>query len=291
MLQQAVRTAKNHLPGEEDQIGLIKEIMTIMAASDQNASAPYIAHKIQTALKEALQNPDPFSEDKYYYNQEMLKLEKELTQTRDSFPDPFTAGLKLAAAGNIIDFGPGYDLSRNRVLEAIKETLARDLPQEVLISLRDALRPAQTVLYLGDNAGEIVLDKLFIAVIKDLYPGLEIYFATRGEPVLNDITEADAYLVGMDKMARIINNGTDIPGTVLEYCSHEFQALFADADVIISKGQGNFESLYGSGRENLYYIFLCKCSLFMERLGAGQNELILMKEPEAPTSEAPAIND
>lgn len=278
LLQQAVRIAKNHLPNEADQIVLIKDIMATMASMEENVSAPYIARKIQIALKEALNNPDPYKEDKNYYNQEMLKLEKELTQVRDSSPERFEAGLKLAAAGNIIDFGPGYDLSRDKVLDTIKETLTRDYPREVLISFRAALKQASKVLYLGDNCGEIVLDKIFIATIKEYYPALEVYFATRGKPVLNDITEEDAYLVGMDRLATIINNGTDIPGTVLEYCSADFQKIFAEVDVIISKGQGNFESLYGSGRENLYYIFLCKCSLFMERLGAKQNDIMLIKE-------------
>lgn len=278
LLQQAVRIAKNHLPNETEQIVLVKEIMATIADMDENVSAPYIAHKIQIALKEALNNPDPYKEDKNYYNQEMLKLENELLQVRDSSADPFVTGLKLAAAGNIIDFGPGYDLSRDKVLESIRETLTRDYPQEILISLQSDLKQAGKVLYLGDNAGEIVFDKIFIATIKDYYPTLEVYFATRGKPVLNDITEEDAYLVGMDKLAGIINNGTDIPGTVLEYCSSDFRKIFAEADVIISKGQGNFESLYESGREKLYYIFLCKCSLFMERLGVRQNDIMLIKD-------------
>lgn len=278
LLQQAVRLAKNNLPNEEEQIEMIQQITAMMSMIDNNVSAPYIAHKIQKALKKALKNPDPYKEDKYYYNQEMLKLETELTRVCELSPDPLATGLKLAAAGNIIDFGPGYDLSRDKVLDSIKETLAREYPPKDLNSLRTDLQKAKKVLYLGDNAGEIVFDKIFIAAIKKFYPDLEIYFTARGGPVLNDITEDDAYLVGMDKLAIIINNGTDIPGTVLEYCSLDFQRIFTEADVIISKGQGNFESLYGSGRENLYYIFLCKCSLFMERLGAKQNDIMLIKE-------------
>lgn len=278
LLRQAVRTAKIYMPNEEAQQKLVKEIMAEMIALNDDVSAPYIAHKIQDALINALGNPDPYKEDKDYYNREMLKLESDLLKLRDSYEDTFTAGIKLAAAGNIIDFGPGYDLSRDKVLESIKETLTMDYPWEVLISLHTAMKKGTTLLYLGDNAGEIVFDKIFITTIKDYYPLLNVYFATRGKPVLNDITEEDAYLVGMDSLARIINNGTGIPGTVLEYCSSEFKRIFDEADVIISKGQGNFESLYGDGRENLYYLFLCKCSLFMERLGAKQNQLIFMRE-------------
>lgn len=278
LLQQAVRIAKNHLSTEEAQTQLVRRIMGIIANIDGDVSAPYIAHKIQISLKEALNNPDPYQKDKEYYNYEMLKLENEMTQLLASAEDPFDTGLKLAAAGNIIDFGPGYELSREVVLRTIKETLAKEYQQEVSQSLKAALEHADQILYLGDNAGEIVLDKVFIQTIKACYPELEVYFATRGKPVLNDITEADAYLVGMDRLAKIINNGTDIPGTVLEHCSSDFGKVFAEADVIISKGQGNFESLYGCGRDNLYYIFLCKCNLFMEKLGARQNDIMLMKE-------------
>ncbi len=278
LLQQAVRLAKNHLPSEKAQIELVKQIMATMASIDEDASSPYIAHKIQIALKESLKNPDPYREDKKYYNLEMLKLENELKQLLESSDNPFDTGLKLAAAGNIIDFGPGYELSRDVVLRTIKETLAKDYQHEVSESLKAALEHADKILYLGDNAGEIVFDKVFIQTIKECYPQREVYFATRGKPVLNDITEEDAYLVGMDSLAMIINNGTDIPGTVLEYCSSDFRKIFVEADIIISKGQGNFESLLGCGRENLYYIFLCKCSLFMERLGAKQNDIMLMQE-------------
>jgi uncharacterized protein with ATP-grasp and redox domains len=278
LLRQAVRTAKTHIPDEETQLALLKEIMKEMLVSDNDASAPFIAHRIQEIMVNTLDNPDPYQEDKEYYNREMLNIESELIKLRDSCENPFAAALKMAGAGNIIDFGPGYDLSREKVLEIVETTMKIDLPGEVLLALRNDLRNAATLLYLGDNAGEIVFDKIFIDVIKNSFPELKIYFAARGKPVLNDITEADAYRVEMDKLAEIINNGTSIPGTDLEHCSAVFSNIYNKADVVISKGQGNFETLYGSGRQSLYYLFLCKCNLFMERLGAQQNDLIFLKE-------------
>jgi len=208
----------------------------------------------------------------------MLKLEGDFYALVESAVNPLDIALKLAAAGNIIDFGPGYDLSRDNVLKTIKESMEKDYSQEVFVSLASALKDADKLLYLGDNAGEIVFDKIFIRTIKECYPHLQIDFATRGEPIMNDVTEEDAYMVGIDTYANIINNGTDIPGTILEHCSDSFVNVFNEADVIISKGQGNFESLYGNGYNNLYYIFLCKCDLFMDRFGARRNDLVLMKE-------------
>lgn len=278
LVNQAARMAKLHLGDEEAQRRVVKEIMLEIGASEDGASAPYIAHKIQRVLREALQNPDPYREEKIYYNSEMLKLEDEFLALLESAEDRMEMAFRLAAAGNIIDFGPGHDLSRAGVLEVLDQTLEKGFDRAVLDALRADLREARQLLYLGDNAGEIVFDKVFIGAIRAEYPGLAVDFATRGAAVLNDITEEDAYSVGMDSLARILNNGIDIPGTVLEHCSPAFRRAFADADVIIAKGQGNFESLYGTGRKNLYYIFLCKCNLFMERCGARLNDIILMKE-------------
>lgn len=278
LLQQGVRTARLHLDTEEEQRNLLKRLIVEIAAVDDNVSAPFIAQKMQQALKEMLHNPDPYYKEKCYYNQEMLKLEDNFSQLVESAANPLTVALKLAAAGNFIDFGPGYDLSKDNVLKTINDTIRKDYPEEVFLSLNSALMEADKLLYLGDNAGEIVFDKIFIRTIKTCYPNLQIYFATRGKPVLNDVTEEDAYFVGIDAYAHIINNGTDIPGTIIEHCSNSFVSIFNTADVIISKGQGNFESLYGSGCSNIYYIFLCKCNLFMERFGTQQNDLVLLKE-------------
>jgi len=278
LLNQGIRVARRYLENEEEQRTLLKSIIAEIAVMDNNVSAPYIAHKIQRALKEILENPDPYQKEKRYFNQEMLKLEGDFYALVESAVNPLDIALKLAAAGNIIDFGPGYDLSRDNVLKTIKESMEKDYSQEVFVSLVSALKDADKLLYLGDNAGEIVFDKIFIRTIKEYYPHLQLEFATRGKPIMNDVTEEDAYLVGIDDYASIINNGTDIPGTILEHCSDSFVNVFNEADVIISKGQGNFESLYGNGYNNLYYIFLCKCDLFMDRFGARRNDLVVMKE-------------
>lgn len=278
LLNQGIRVARLFLETEEDQRIFINSLIAEIAVMDNNVSAPYIAHKIHRALKETLQNPDPYQKEKLYYNQEMLKLEDDFYALVEVATNPLDVALKLAAAGNIIDFGPGYDLSRENVLRAIKDSMEKGYSQEVFLSLVSALKDADKLLYLGDNAGEIVFDKIFIRTIKECHPHLQIDFATRGEPIMNDITEEDAYMVGIDAYASIINNGTDIPGTILEHCSDSFVNVFNKADVIIAKGQGNFESLYGNGYKNLYYIFLCKCNHFVERFGARQNDLVLMKE-------------
>lgn len=278
LLNQAVRMTRERVDDRQEQKRLMQKVLQEMADSDENASAPYVAHRIQRVIRQALQDPDPYREGKRYYNTAMLKMEDCLGDLIAAADDKLCIALKLAAAGNVIDFGPGYDLSRDKVLAVIRQTMEQGISPTVFAALQSSLAAGRRLLYLGDNCGEIVLDKLFIRTLKEHYPHLEVQFAARGGPVLNDITREDAYLVGMDEYAEIVDNGTDIQGTELAYCSPEFVDLFHQADTIIAKGQGNFESLYGCDKSNLYYIFLCKCNLFMDRCGARQNEVMLVAE-------------
>ncbi len=278
LLNQAVRLAKEHLSSEQEQSELVREILRVLANVDNDDSAPQVTQKMQRLFKEYLQNDDPYREAKHYYNTEMLKLEQEFEELVNRAEHKVEAAMKLAAAGNIIDFGPGHDISRENVMAVIRQTLEHEFASHAVRTLKSQLQASQSMLYLGDNAGEIVFDKIFIRTIKAAYPQLEIWFAARGEAVLNDITEDDAYFVGMDKIAYVINNGTDIPGTALEHCSVQFRKVFRESDVIIAKGQGNFESLHGCGRKNLHYLFLCKCDLFTQLFGAAKNGVVLMSE-------------
>ncbi|MEN6351278.1 MAG: ARMT1-like domain-containing protein, partial [Syntrophomonas sp.] len=191
LLGQAVRLAKEHIDSEGARQSLLKRVLREMADLEDDASAPYAAQKIQRLFKELLQNPDPYREEKHYYNTEMLKLENDFEELIRSANDGLSTALKLAAAGNVIDFGPGYDLSREKVLQVIRETLEKEFPVEPFEELKSRLKNGKKLLYLGDNAGEIVLDKVFIRTIKEYHPQLEVKFATRGMPVINDVTEED----------------------------------------------------------------------------------------------------
>jgi len=137
--------------------------------------------------------------------------------------------------------------------------------------LKEALEKASTVLYLGDNSGEIVLDKLFIETIN--HPNL--YFATRGGKVINDITLEDAEMVGITKVAKVISNGYDAPSTLLDYCSPEFRNLFNQADVIISKGQGNLEGLIHNRSKDIFFLLMVKCSVIGDMIGVEEKNSVV----------------
>lgn len=152
----------------------------------------------------------------------------------------------------------------------------KHISQEYPYFIED-LRHAKTLVYLTDNCGEIVLDKIFMRFIKEAYPNLKITAIVRGESVINDATLEDATEVGLTEVVRCIGNGTAAPGTVFRCLSEEARQVLESADMIISKGQGNFESMYGEGF-NPYYIFLCKCELFVRRFGLSQYEMVFAKE-------------
>lgn len=275
LLNQAVSLAVKHIKEDQDRLSFfIRVLREIPGSIDESTIAPLVAGKIHRIFRDFTTNCDPYREDKDYYNQKMLSLEGDFDSFIANAENKLAAAVKLAAAGNVIDFGAIPDLESPMVFRFIKETMEKEFPGYALERLLNELEQAKTLLYLGDNAGEIVLDKLLIKEIKKHYPELNIYFATRGKPVINDVTENDADSVGIDKYANIINNGTDFPGTVLSACSSGFLEIFHKADVVISKGQGNFESLADDAKK-IYFIFLCKCGYFEKKLGIAKHEIVL----------------
>jgi hypothetical protein len=181
----------------------------------------------------------------------------------------FETAMRLAIAGNIIDYGVSdhFDLQ-----EALDKVLFSGFAIDHSAELEKAAAKAKTILYLGDNAGEIVFDKLFIETM--MHPNL--WFAVRGSPVINDATMEDARYVGMDEVAHVIPNGYDAPSTLLEHCSAEFRELFDRADLIISKGQGNLEGLLDNQTEReIYFLLMVKCDVVADVLGVPKGSFVV----------------
>ena len=141
---------------------------------------------------------------------------------------------------------------------------------------RDILK-AESILYLGDNCGEICFDKLLIKRISELNPGCKLYFGVRGEAVVNDNTEEDAYSVGIDEYATIISNGDYALGTVLSRVSDEFREIYDKADVVIAKGQANYESL-SEEQKSIYFMLMTKCKVISDNIGVKEKSLVCLKK-------------
>jgi uncharacterized protein with ATP-grasp and redox domains len=252
---------------KEKQEPAMRALLTFLSKIDLKQSLPQMGKEMHRLIRGVLENPDPYAEIKRAFNQLMLEYYPDLEKLVDNAADPFSMALRLAIAGNIIDFGPGRPFDFNATLERAKSmVLAVDKSE----SLRDSSPRAEMLLYLGDNAGEIVMDRIFLETIR--HPN--VYFAVRGAPVINDATIDDARAVGIDKIARVISNGDDAPGTILEATSAEFRDIFDRADLVIAKGQGNFEGLYGIDK-NIYYILMAKCDHVAAHLGVRKGDLVV----------------
>ena len=185
--------------------------------------------------------------------------------------NPFEKALRLAISGNIIDYGVGNTFDIDGAMYKVQNSnFAIDDSKE----LKEKISKAETVLYLGDNAGEIVFDKLFIETI--IHPNL--YYAVRGAAIINDATIEDAHYINMNQVADVISNGYDAPSTVLDKCSTEFKEIFEKADVIISKGQGNLEGLLDQTDKEIFFLLMVKCQVISEKLGVNKGDFVVMKK-------------
>ncbi len=250
---------------------------TYLAGANYEGCTPESMGELWQILLRHAGEADPYAQIKSRCNREAAKM---LPATREKIArakEPFIVALKYAIAGNLIDYGLEHPVSieeQNAQIDAIANTAFSIDESE---SLYQALAEADTLLYLGDNAGEIVFDKLLIETIRRVFPRLDVSFAVKGSPVLNDVTRLDADEVGMGEIARVIDNGDASPGTVLPRTSAPFRRAFTAADVVLSKGQGNFESLDGTDRENLFFLFTAKCDTVCTEVGVPKFSIVCMK--------------
>jgi len=256
------------LPEESKESGM-RRLLAFLAKADYQQSPPALGRELHRLLRDELTNPDPYRDIKRKYNRMMLDLYADFEQMVKTANDPFDMAMRLAIAGNVIDFGPQRQLD---VMDTINRIVHTQLAIDDSSQLEKDLHAAETVMYIGDNCGEIVLDKLFITTIN--HPNL--YFVVRGGPVINDATMYDAKLVGVDQIAKVITTGDAAPGAVWETASDEFKQIFKKADVIIAKGQGNLEGLIEI-QQNIYFLLVAKCDLIANRMGARTGDFIVSK--------------
>ncbi|MBN1952793.1 MAG: DUF89 family protein [Bacteroidales bacterium] len=232
---------------------------------------PELATLIHRQAKAILKNEDLYNSEKRMVNQTLLKWSDYWNGFIRESKDSFATAAKLAVVGNIIDYG-AHSL-RDNLLEQIHALNEVPLKIDETKELREALNKAKLVLYLGDNAGEVFFDRLFIEQMQ--HPN--IFFATRGKPVINDVIKYDALEVGIDQVSTLISNGYDAPSTLLEYCSVEFREIYSKADLIISKGQGNFEGLMNEGHPDTYFMLIAKCKPMADMLEVEANDMVIRK--------------
>ena len=268
-LRQALDAARQVTDDEEVQWAVLRRVCHTLQLVDVRRPPPAMAQHIHRIIRAVL-GEDPYRKLKERMNRLGVALRERLRPQVAGAPDPFAAAVRVAIAANCIDFGARRNITPRSVTRQLEA--AFDLPLHGSVAaLRRAAGRARHILYLADNAGEIALDRL---LIEQLPPGA-VTVAVRGRPVINDATLDDAEEAGLAGWAKLIANGSDAPGTLLADCTPAFREAFVQADLIVAKGQGNYESLAGTRGRPIYFLLIPKCPLVARHVGAPEDTLVV----------------
>lgn len=271
LVNQAVKTAEMlQLENREEMYRLIFRNMSCM---DMNKTNPELVGENFRIIKEFCRCEDPYRETKAHYNRAFLKQAAVYDEKITSFEE----AVKYAIVANIIDFNPIHGDVEKDIRKYFGSMDTLEMAVNHTVQLEEDIRRAKAILYLGDNCGEICFDKLLIRRIRKMNPEVKVYFGVRGEAVVNDNTVEDALFVGMDEEATVISNGDWALGTVLERVSPAFRQVYDAADVVIAKGQANFECL-SEEEKNIYFLLMVKCPVIARYTAVPEKSLVCMQQ-------------
>lgn len=252
---------------------MVREMLHWTAKMDLNQPPPVLGQHIHRRLREICGVADPYRTEKIRLNRVAKNVVSQLEEEVKNSKDTLATALRMAIAGNVIDLGVNAGITHADVLGAVKQALAEPLAGD-LDRFRQAVNKARRILYLADNAGEIVFDRLLIEALSPE----RVTLAVRGAPVINDATRADAHTAGIHEICHVIDNGSDAPGTLLDNCSKMFRQQFNEADLIIAKGQGNFETL-SEAPYPIFFLFKVKCPVIGAHAGLPVGTHVMARAP------------
>jgi uncharacterized protein with ATP-grasp and redox domains len=271
LIRQAIGIAEMISDNTAAHSRIIPDILHCASVSDLKLSPPALAQILHRSLKESTGLKDPLEAFKKQQNELAIQFIPEYRDRVLSASDPLITAARFAISANGIVPGKHDTFSSKGIKKTVERTMT-----EAFYGERDAFRKsvenAHSILYLTDNAGEIAFDRLLVELISPS----KVTMAVRGAPVFNDATISDAAAVGLDEIVDIIDNGSDAPGTLLEDCSSEFIRRYRDADLVISKGQGNYQSLKGEEKE-IFFLFNVRCTVTATQSGAPLGAHLLLK--------------
>ncbi len=270
-IKQMINTLAQTEISEEKARQIIYQTLPIFPQLDPQGTPAENSTIILRKVNELLGIEDPFYTAKKESNELALKLLPQLKERIRQSSDPLFTALQIAVAGNIIDMGILKDFD---VEGSIREAMAKNFARDDYESFQQRLKEAREIIILGDNSGEIAFDRLLAEQLSE--SGIEVTYVVKDRPILNDATMEDAAYVGMLKQTRVISNGSGFLGTILEDCSAEFKQAFKKADIVISKGQANYESLETLGKvdRRLYFLLRAKCEIVAKNLGVQFGEMV-----------------
>ncbi|HPA72155.1 MAG TPA: ARMT1-like domain-containing protein [Spirochaetota bacterium] len=271
LARQAMEASGFAIEDEAERERIVRLLIREIAGMDFGKSPPVAAQKMHRLLRRETGTTDPYRAAKRRFNALALQLLPSFERKIAESNDPFSAAVRIAIAGNVIDLGVKGDLSESEAFDVVRG--AFEVPVEGDIgAFKEAVASAGKILYLADNAGEIVFD---VPLLKML-PAGKLTVAVRGEPVINDATMEDAVVAGIPDIAPVIDNGSDAPGTVLTDCSASFRSAYEGADLVIAKGQGNYETLCDENK-NIYFLFKVKCPVVSSLAGLPVGAHVLLQ--------------
>lgn len=255
----------------------LAEIKKLLDDRKENDTSPYMVYLFNKVHVRYFGKGADYKDIKKKYNDLLLNMEDRLKKEIDDSDDPLAKSIVMARIGNYIDFGAMNHVDQDEFLDLFHDTQMREDDKLTYRAFIDECKKAKKFLLVCDNCGEIVLDRLMIEQLKKRFPNLEVKALVRGQEVLNDATVEDALYCGLDKVADIVSNGEAIAGTIYDMMPTQAKQALDEADVILAKGQGNYESMSGQGR-HVFYEFLCKCDLFTNRFNVPRLTGIFVEE-------------
>lgn len=250
---------------------LLDSVCCLVKDIPLECTPPEMALTVYEQIRSITGVDDPFREVKELHIEQALGLYPELKEKVKHSSDPLMTAVRIAIAGNVIDLGVGRAFDIKKDIDVI---LQQKFAVNHIEEFRHALKTSKEILYLGDNAGESVFDRLLIEGLKK-----HVTYAVRGRAVINDVTMDDALASGLGGIAAVVSSGSSAPGAVLHLCSSEFVELFNRADMVISKGQGNYEALSDPPRP-VFFLLKAKCPVIARDLGVDENDIVLKYSAE-----------
>lgn len=276
LLRSEERKVEQEQNWEKKQL-FLDQVQAALRDEDLELSPPEYLAEFTELYEQHFGAQTAFDPLKRHFNELMLKKEPEIRKRIEASEDPVATAIQAAQAGNYIDYIALGEIDGDQLEQLLFQNGEKGLKPEVYDSFKADLSSAKNLVYITDNCGEIVVDKVLIQELKKFYPQVDVTVIVRGAGVANDASMEDAVQVGLSDEARVIGNGTRIAGTSLNRISREAKEIIGRADVIIAKGQGNYETLSGCGL-NVYYLFLCKCDYFVKRFEGEYLQHMFIKE-------------
>ncbi len=271
---QALKSAKNLNCDAKTTKKILNDTAKILIRYDLDVTPPFIAKDVYKKISKRVGVSDPLKNIKKKSTKEAKKLQSYIKKKIQDSDDKLFTAIKAAIAGNVIDFGSQkqFDLK-----EAVREVFEKEFGECDYNDFLKDLKNSKLILYIADNTGEHIYDKLLLEVLTKIYKDKEFVYVTRGKPIINDVTIFEAKKAGIDKVCKVVSSGVDTPGLDLSRASKKFLKLFEKSDMVIAKGMGNYETMYNVIDKKTYFLFKVKCNVVARNLKKEVGDIMLLE--------------